>query len=180
MQKTETICAISTAPGVGAVAMIRLSGSDSFEIANKVTTYPGIKRTVINQDANTVHFARILSKQSILDEVMVSKFTGPHSYTGEDTIEFTCHGSAFIQQKILEILIGAGARLAKPGEFTLRAFLNGKLDLSQAEGVADLIATSSEAGHRLAINQMRGGFSEEIRKLRDQLLNFISLIELET
>jgi tRNA modification GTPase len=179
MQKTETICAISTAPGVGAVAMIRLSGSDSFEIANKVTAYPGIRRTVISQDANTVHFARILSKQSILDEVMVSKFTGPHSYTGEDTIEFTCHGSAFIQQKILEILIGAGARLAKPGEFTLRAFLNGKLDLSQAEGVADLIATSSEAGHRLAINQMRGGFSEEIRKLRDQLLNFISLIELE-
>jgi tRNA modification GTPase len=172
MQKTETICAISTAPGVGAVAMIRLSGSDSFEIANKVTTYPGIKRTVINQDANTVHFARILSKQSILDEVMVSKFTGPHSYTGEDTIEFTCHGSAFIQQKILEILIGAGARLAKPGEFTLRAFLNGKLDLSQAEGVADLIATSFRSRTQIGHKPNAGWFFRRDTEVAGSIIEF--------
>jgi tRNA modification GTPase len=179
MHKSETICAISTAPGIGAVAMIRLSGTDSFAIADKVVRFPAKKRTVISQGANTVDFARIMSNDTILDEVMVSKFVAPHSYTGENTVELTCHGSVYIQQKILETLISAGARLAKPGEFTLRAFLNGKLDLSQAEGVADLIASNSEAGHKLAINQMRGGFSDEIRKLRDQLLNFISLIELE-
>ena len=179
MQDTDTICAISTAPGLGAVAMIRLSGATTFEVADRVVVFPDKKRSTLNQEANTVHFARIMDGNSILDEVMVSKFIGPHSYTGEDTLEFTCHGSIFIQQKILEILIRSGARMAKPGEFTLRAFLNGKLDLSQAEGVADLIASNSEAGHKLAINQMRGGFSEELRNLRDQLLNFISLIELE-
>lgn len=179
MQNSETICAISTAPGVGAVAMIRLSGPEAFEVGEKVCVFPARKLTVIDQAPNTVHFARLVSDDVTLDEVMVSKFVGPHSYTGEDTLEFTCHGSIFIQQKILELLIQKGARLAKPGEFTQRAFLNGKLDLSQAEGVADLIASNSEAGHRLAMNQMRGGFSQEIRGLRDQLLNFISLIELE-
>lgn len=179
MQNSETICAISTAPGVGAVAMIRLSGPESFKIGGTICFFPGGTLTIQNQAANTVHFARLVSNNVTIDEVMVSKFIGPHSYTGEDTIEFTCHGSVYIQQKILELLIQAGARLAKPGEFTQRAFLNGKLDLSQAEGVADLIASNSEAGHRLAMNQMRGGFSEELRGLRDQLLNFISLIELE-
>jgi tRNA modification GTPase len=179
MHNTETICAISTAPGVGAVAMIRLSGPMAFHIGDAITRFSGNKRSITTQAANTIHFAKIVNKDTTLDEVLVSKFVAPHSYTGEDTIEFTCHGSIFIQQKILELLIDKGARLAKPGEFTLRAFLNGKLDLSQAEGVADLIASNSEAGHKLALNQMRGGFSDEIRNLRNQLLNFISLIELE-
>ena len=159
--------------------MIRVSGPEAFEVANKITVFPGKKQTVLTQEANTVHFARIVSNGSTIDEVMVSKFVGPHSYTGENTIEFTCHGSVYIQQKVMEVLIQSGARMAKPGEFTLRAFLSGKLDLSQAEGVADLISSNSEAGHRLAMSQMRGGFSEELRGLRDQLLNFISLIELE-
>ncbi len=179
MIKTETICAISTAPGAGAVAMIRVSGDETFDIVNKLMKYPGNKTSVYSQLANTIHFARFIDEGNMLDEVMVSKLVAPHSYTGENTIEITCHGSVYVQQKILETLIRSGARLAKPGEFTQRAFLNGKLDLSQAEGVADLIASNTEAGHRLAINQMRGDFSRALNDLRSQLLNFISLIELE-
>jgi tRNA modification GTPase len=179
MFDTDTICAISTAPGAGAVAMVRLSGPNSFTIGNSSIQFPSSSKNVLEQQANTVLFARVMNEDNIVDEVMVSKFVAPHSYTGEDTIEITCHGSVFIQQKILETLIINGARLAKPGEFTLRAFLNAKLDLSQAEGVADLIASNSDAAHRLALNQMRGGFSDQIRALRDKLLNFISLIELE-
>lgn len=175
----DTICAISTAPGAGAVAMIRLSGGEAFAVGEKVIQFPGKHQTIKNQAVNSVHFARFMLNNQLLDEVMVAKFIAPHSYTGEDTLEITCHGSVFIQQKILEILIRQGARLARPGEFTLRAFLNGKLDLSQAEGVADLIASNSEAAHRLAINQMRGGISDELKGLRSQLLHFISLVELE-
>lgn len=179
MQSKDTICAISTAPGAGAVAMIRLSGPGAFEIADKVIRISPKGLTLKELQANTIHYSRIYDNNKQLDEVITAVFKGPNSYTGEDTIEITCHGSLYIQQKILELLIENGARLAKPGEFTLTAFLNGKLDLSQAEGVADLIASDSEAAHRIALNQMRGGFSEELRGLRNQLLNFISLIELE-
>lgn len=175
----DTICAISTAYGAGAVAMIRVSGSQAYVIGEKVLTLFKKGNTLSGQKPNTVHFAKFHNNQKQIDEVLVSIFQGPHSYTGEDTLEISCHGSLYIQQKILETLIEHGARMAKPGEFTQRAFLNGKLDLSQAEGVADLIASNSEAAHRLALNQMRGGFSIEIKKLRDRLLHFISLIELE-
>lgn len=179
MEQNDTICAISTAPGAGAVAMIRISGPEALNIGDKAIRIGNGKNPISAKEANTVHFSRIFNGKQEIDEVMTSVFKEPHSYTGEDTLEITCHGSVYIQQKILETLIKQGARLAKPGEFTQRAFLNGKLDLSQAEGVADLIASNSEAAHRLALNQMRGGFSDEIRGLRDQLLNFISLIELE-
>ncbi len=179
MMNTDTICAISTASGAGAVAMIRISGPQAFELGDKIVSISKGKEKISSKPANTVHFSRVIVNGREIDEVMTSVFKEPHSYTGEDTLEITCHGSVYIQQKILEALILQGARLAKPGEFTQRAFLNGKLDLSQAEGVADLIASNSEAAHRLALNQMRGGFSDEIKGLRDQLLNFISLIELE-
>ncbi|MBN1116634.1 MAG: tRNA uridine-5-carboxymethylaminomethyl(34) synthesis GTPase MnmE [Bacteroidales bacterium] len=179
MHIPEPICAISTAPGAGAVAMIRLSGEEALQIADRVISFPTRIKTVSNQPANTIHFAKVIDGDTLIDEAMVAVFHAPHSYTGENTVEITCHGSVYIQQKILECLIKNGARLAKPGEFTQRAFLNGKLDLSQAEGVADLIASGSEAAHRLAITQMKGGFSKEISNLREKLLHFISLIELE-
>lgn len=179
MQDSDTICAISTAPGAGAVAMIRLSGENALDIADKIIRFTKKDKKISLQQANTVHFAQIKDKDRLVDEVMVAVFLAPHSYTGENTIEITCHGSVYIQQQILELLVKNNARLAKPGEFTLRAFLNGKLDLSQAEGVADLIASGSEAAHKLSLNQMKGGFSAEIKKLRDELLHFISMIELE-
>lgn len=175
----DTICAVSTPPGQGAIAIIRLCGKDAIDIADKFFTMTSESKTLSRQEANTVHYGKISDNGKDIDNVMVSIFKAPHSYTGDDIAEISCHGSIYIQQKILELFITAGARLAKPGEFTMRAFLNGKLDLSQAEGVADLIATSSEAAHRLAINQIRGGFSKEINGLRKELLNFISLIELE-
>ncbi len=179
MNNESTICAIATSPGVGAISIIRLSGNDAIAIANSIYKSPGEKKKLINQKANTIHFGSIVNNEEIIDEVLISIFKAPYSYTGEDVVEISCHGSFYIQQKILEILISAGAILAKPGEFTQRAFLNGKLDLSQAEGVADLISSSSAASHRLAINQIRGGFSDEIKKLRNELLDFISLLELE-
>lgn len=175
----DTICAISTAQGHGAVAMVRISGRNCFEIADKIIEFVSPNKRLGELPANTIHFVKIKTNERIIDEAMVAIFLAPHSYTGEDTLEITCHGSEYVQQKILELLIKNGARLATPGEFTLRAFLNGKLDLSQAEGVADLIASGSEAAHSLAINQMRGGFSDELSKLRSELLHFISLIELE-
>jgi len=173
-----TICAISTAPGNGAIAIIRLSGSEAVNICSKL--FKPVKNINISeQKANTVHFGTINDNNKIIDEVLVSIFKNPHSYTGEDLVEVACHGSLYIQQKILQLFINNGARMAKPGEFTMRAFLNGKMDLSQAEGVADLIASTTEASHRVAVQQMRGGFSNEIKILRDRLLKFTSLIELE-
>jgi tRNA modification GTPase len=179
MINTDTICALSTPAGSGAIAVIRMSGRTAFAICDELLRFPDPDKTLSTQQANTLHIGSIFVKNSLLDEVVVGIFRGPRSYTGEDLVEISCHGSNYIQQKILESLIAAGARLAKPGEFTQRAFLNGKMDLSQAEGVADLIASASEASHRIAISQMRGGFSESIRKLRAELLQFISLIELE-
>ncbi|MDH6535393.1 tRNA uridine-5-carboxymethylaminomethyl(34) synthesis GTPase MnmE [Parabacteroides sp. 52] len=172
------ICAISTPPGCGGIAVIRLSGKGCIELADTVFTSPAGKK-LTDCSPNTVHFGEIKEEKRLLDEVLVTLFHAPHSYTGEDTVEITCHGSVFIQQQILQLLIDKGARLALPGEYTQRAFLNGKMDLSQAEAVADLIASTSAGQHRLAINQMRGGFSNELIHLRSQLLDFTSLIELE-
>lgn len=178
MINNDTICAISTPSGNGAIAIIRLSGKNAYPIIDSV--FEGKKsKKLANQDANTIHFGIIKDNNEILDEVLASLFKNPQSYTGEDLVEVSCHGSVYIQQKILQLFITKGARLAQPGEFTMRAFLNGKLDLSQSEAVADLIASSSAAMHKLAMNQMRGGFSNEIKHLRERLLKLTSLIELE-
>lgn len=175
----STICAISTSPGVGAIAVIRLSGTDAIAVADKVFKSGKSGKDLAGQPANTVHYGKIQSDDEIIDEVIVAVFRAPHSFTGEDIVEISCHGSVYIQQKILEVLLKNGARLALPGEFTQRAFLNGKMDLSQAEAVADVIASSNAAAHKLAMNQMRGGFSREINELRDQLLHFTAMVELE-
>lgn len=179
MLDQSTICAISTSPGIGAIAVVRLSGSEAIQIADKVFQSPVKNKKLAGQPANTLHFGQIIYKNIVIDEVIVSLFRAPHSFTGEDIAEISCHGSVFIQQKILEVLVENGARLALPGEFTQRAFLNGKMDLSQAEAVADVIASSNAASHKLAINQMRGGFSKEINALRAQMLHFTAMIELE-
>jgi len=176
---SETICAISTAAGNGAIAVIRLSGDDAFIITQKVfsAAKPGVNFS--NEPGHRVYFGNIKEHDTLIDEVLVSVFKEPKTFTGENVVEISCHGSLYIQQRILQLLIKNGARLAQPGEFTQRAYLNGKMDLSQAEAVADLIASSSAAAHKIAMNQMRGGFSHELAGLRKELLQFISLIELE-
>ena len=179
MINNDVICAISTPQGNGAIAVIRLSGSGAIELCNKLFQSPKTDKKLIDQPANTIHFGVLKEGDKIIDEVVISLFKNPHSYTGEDIVEISCHGSEYIQQQILQLFIKNGARFAKPGEFTMRAFLNGKMDLSQAEAVADLIASASAASHKVAIQQMRGGFSSEIAILRGQLLHFISLLELE-
>lgn len=179
MLDQSTICAISTSPGMGALAVIRLSGADAISIADKVFRSPKKGKKLADQPANTIHFGQLVFNEDVIDEVVVSLFKAPHSFTGENSVEISCHGSVFIQQKILEILIESGARLAQPGEFTQRAFLNGKMDLSQAEAVADVISSSNAAAHKLALNQMRGGFTKEIGALRKQLLHFTAMVELE-
>lgn len=178
MANNNIIAAISTPPGIGGIAVIRLSGAGCIKLVDHVFESPSGKK-LADQKANTVHFGSIKKDGTIIDEVLVTVFHSPHSFTGEDSIEISCHGSIFIQQNILQLLLNTGASLAKAGEFTQRAFLNGKMDLSQAESVADLIAATSAATHRLAMNQMRGGFSKKLNELRVQLLNFASLIELE-
>ncbi|MDR1120736.1 MAG: tRNA uridine-5-carboxymethylaminomethyl(34) synthesis GTPase MnmE [Dysgonamonadaceae bacterium] len=178
MEKT-TICAISTAPGVGGVAVIRLSGPDALRIAEHVYKPVSRKESVSEQEPYTLSFGYIMQENEVLDNVLLAVFRAPHSFTGEDTVEISCHGSLYIQQQLLQLLVRHGAEVARPGEFTQRAFLNGKMDLSQAEAVADLIASTSSSSHRLAMNQMRGGFSKELQYLRSQLLDFVSLIELE-
>ncbi len=173
---TDTIVALATPPGVGAIGLIRLSGKDAVAIADKA--FWGKKLT--GQPTHTIHFGMIRDEQGKdLDEVLASLFIAPKSYTGEDVVEVSCHGSPYILQEVIQLFIRLGARLAKPGEFTLRAFLNGKMDLSQAEAVADLIASESSAAHSVAMQQMRGGFSQEIQRLRQELIQFASLIELE-
>jgi tRNA modification GTPase len=174
----DTIVALATPSGAGAIAVIRISGSAAIEIASSV--FQSIKgKDLKNQKSHTLHLGHITDGNKTLDEVLVSIFKGTNSYTGENTIEISCHGSTYIQQQIIQLLLRKGCRMANAGEFTLRAFLNGKLDLSQAEAVADLISSDNEAAHQIAMNQMRGGFSNEIAKLREELLNFASLIELE-
>ena len=180
MITNDTICAISTAPGIGGIAVIRISGKDAVLITERVYKPVRKERLLTDQKPYTLSYGNIIDEKGmIIDEVMVARFVAPHSFTGEDTIEISCHGSLYIQQQIIALLIRNGCRSALPGEFTQRAFVNGKMDLSQAEAVADLIASTSASAHRLALNQMRGGFSNELAKLRTQLLDFASLIELE-
>lgn len=174
----ETIVALATPSGAGAIAIIRLSGSNAVTIAASV--FQSISgKDLSKQKTHTIHLGHIVEDNKTYDQVLVSLFKGPNSYTGENVVEISCHGSTFIQQQIIQLLLRKGAKMAQAGEFTLRAFLNGKLDLSQAEAVADLIASDNEASHQIAMQQMRGGFSNEIAKLREELLNFASLIELE-
>ena len=174
-----TICAIATAPGNGAIATIRISGRSTFEIADKLFRSMG-STTLKSFTHGSAHYGTIINASNeIIDDVIITKFISPLSYTGEDTIEISCHGSNYIQEAILNQLIQYGAVLAQPGEFTQRAFLNGKMDLSQAEAVADVISSTSKAEHRQAIHQMRGGFSQELNKLRNELLEFGALVELE-
>jgi tRNA modification GTPase len=175
----NTICAISTPSGQGGIAVIRVSGNDALSICDRIFVSAKGNEKLADRKSHTIAFGKIYKNNEILDEVLVAVFRNPHSFTGEDTVEITCHGSSYIQQEILKLLLENGCRLALPGEFTQRAFLNGKMDLSQAEAVADLIASSSAASHRLAMSQMRGGFSKELQQLRTQLLDFVSLIELE-
>ena len=174
----DTICAIATAQG-GAIGTIRISGSQAITITNRIFAPARTGKQLIDQKAYTLTFGRIYDETELVDEVLVSLFRAPHSYTGEESVEITCHGSYYILQQVMQLLIRNGCRMAQPGEFTQRAFLNGKMDLSQAEAVADLIASSSAATHRLAMSQMRGGFSKELTDLREKLLNFTSMIELE-
>lgn len=178
MNFSDTICAPATPPG-GALGILRVSGDRSYEIMAGLVRFPSPGKKLEEQEANTTHFCNIMDREILVDEVILSLFRHPRSYTGEDMIEISCHGSEYIQKKILELLVSEGCRMARPGEFTQRAFLNGKMDLSQAEAVADVIASESESSHRIAMNQMRGGFSHELRKMRSELLNFVSLIELE-
>jgi len=171
----DTIVAIATAQGEGALGVIRLSGKDSISIANEV--FKG--ENLLNQASHTIHYGFIVANNKTIDEVIVSIFKAPKSYTTEDSIEISCHGSLYIQEQIVAILIENGARIANPGEFTLRAFLNGRIDLSQAEAVADLIASNSESSKQIALNQLRGGFTNELSQLREELINYASLVELE-
>ena len=178
MLNDNTIIAISTPTGVGAISIIRLSGDKALEIVD-IFFKNKSKKKLINQKTNTSHYGQIVEKDILIDEVIVTIYKNPNSFTGEDTVEISCHGSKYIQQKILHLFIRNGVAPAKPGEFSLRSFLNGKRDLIQAEAIADLISSESEASHSLAIKQMKGGFSIEIKKLRKKLLDFASLIELE-
>ncbi len=174
----DTIVALATAPGSGAIAVIRLSGANALSLAANVFRSASGK-DITKQKSHTLHLGYVEDEGKVYDQVLLSIFKGPNSYTGENVVEISCHGSAYIQQQIIQLLLRKGAKMAQAGEFTLRAFINGKLDLSQAEAVADLIASDNEASHQVAMQQMRGGFSNEIARLREELLNFASLIELE-
>ncbi len=175
----DTIVALATPSGSGAIAVIRLSGMGAINIADGYFKSVTKQKSLSNQKTHTVHLGHIVEDERAIDEVLVSIFKNPNSYTGENVVEISCHGSLYIQQEIIQLFLRNGCRMATAGEFTLRAFLNGKLDLSQAEAVADLISSDNEASHQIAMQQMRGGFSSEIAKLREELLNFASLIELE-
>ena len=170
---TDTICALATTPG-GALGIIRISGPQAFEILSRI-----FSKDLTKAQPNTIHYGHIKDGSNLIDEVLVSIFRAPHSYTGEDSAEISCHGSRYILNKVLELLIQHGCRMANPGEYTQRAFLNGKMDLSQAEAVADLIASGNKATHQIAMSQLRGVFSSELSQLREQLLKLTSLLELE-
>jgi tRNA modification GTPase len=172
---TDTIVALASPQGIGAIGVIRLSGPQAFDITSSV--FPS--KNIAAVPTHTVHVGNIEDEGRILDEVVVTVFKGPKSFTKEDVVEISCHGSTFIVKELLQLLLRKGARHAKPGEFTMRAFLNGRFDLAQAEAVADLISSDSHASHQVALQQMRGGFSDEIRKLREQLIHFASMVELE-
>lgn len=171
----DTIVALATAPGLGAIAVIRLSGTKAIEITASVFS----KKSLVHQASHTVHFGKLMNGSEVVDEVVVSIYRAPKSYTGEEVVEISCHGAPMIQDQILQLMIQAGARMAKPGEFTQRAFLNGKLDLTQAEAVADLIASNTEAAKKTALHNLKGGFSTDLQLMREKLIKFSALIELE-
>ena len=175
----DTICALATPHGVGAIAVVRVSGSKAFPIVAKLFQRNGKSLEISKIKPNTSYYGHLIDSQELLDEVLVTFYKAPHSFTGEDTVEISVHGSVYIQQKLLEILVSKGCRMAEAGEFSRRAFVNGKFDLAQAEAIADLISSESEASHRVAINQLRGGFSKELKVLRSKLLEMSSLMELE-
>lgn len=175
----STICAISTAPGVGGIAVIRVSGPDTFKICDRIFRPKKAGKSLSTQKAYTLTYGSIVGNNDETIDEVIAAVSVPPFFHGEDTVEITCHGSTYIQQQILQSLISSGCRIAQPGEYTQRAFMNGKMDLSQAEAVADLIASTSAGQHRLALSQMRGGFSRELAELRNQLLHFTSLMELE-
>lgn len=176
--QNDTICAISTPSGVGAISMIRISGKKTFNILAHL--FISAKKNDFKKfPSHTIHYGKIVFNNETIDQVLLSIFRSPHSFTGEDMAEINCHGSFYVQQKLMEVLLDSGLRLASPGEFTLRAFMNKKLDLAQAEAIADLIAATSKSAHNLALNQMRGGFSNKIKELREKLIGFAALIELE-
>ncbi len=179
MIQNDTIIALATPAGVGAISVIRLSGENAIDITNRFFRSIKNKKSLLNQKTHTIHLGHIIENDIILDEVLVSVFKNPRSYTGENVVEISCHGSSFIQQEIIQLFLQNGCRMADNGEFTMRAFLNGKMDLSQAEAVADVIASNSAASHQMAIQQMRGGITNELKELRGQLLDFAALIELE-
>ena len=170
----DTICAITTGGGMSAIAIIRISGSKAIEITNSV-----FNKEISESKTHTLHFGNFIHDKEIVDEIIVSIFRGSKSFTGEESVEISCHGSVYIQNKIIQILIKNGCRLATAGEFSMRAFKNGKLDLTQAESVADLIESESKAAHKTALNQLKGGISSKLKELRSQLIDFASLIELE-
>ncbi|APD07667.1 tRNA modification GTPase MnmE [Flavobacteriaceae bacterium UJ101] len=175
----DTIVALATPNGAGAIAVIRLSGKQALEIAHSVFESIHEGKQLIHQKSHTIHLGYVKDDVKNIDQALFSIFKGPHSYTGENVVEISCHGSVYIQQQILQLLIKKGARIADPGEYTLRAFLNGKMDLSQAEAVADLISANSEIAHQTALQQMKGGFSNELGELRKKLIHFASMLELE-
>jgi tRNA modification GTPase len=179
LSKNDTICALSTAPGIAAIAVIRISGPESIPLSNLFFRQQKSSLQVGQFKTHTAHFGSFINQAEVIDEVVLTVFKGPNSYTGDDIVEISCHGSEYVQQRILEVLIDSGARMAREGEFTLRAFLAGRLDLSQAEAVADLISSRSKVAHDLALSQMRGGFSSKIKEMRHQLLDLASLLELE-
>lgn len=179
LETKQTIAAIATPPGMGAIAVIRVSGERAVDITSSIFRPLKKSKKLSEQNPYTVHYGSIMDGDREVDQVLVSLFRAPHSYTGEDVVEISCHGSVVIQQQLLELLVRHGAKLAKPGEFTLRAFMNGKIDLSQAEAIADLIASTSEMARRVALNQMRGGISTKLAELRNELLRFTALVELE-
>ena len=178
MINQETIIALATPNGLGAISVIRISGKEAIKTTEKL--FKGKNNKILSkQKSHTVHLGHLLKNDHELDEVLITLFKGPHSYTGEDTVEISCHGSTYIQKEIIDLFIDQGIRVANPGEFTLRAFINGKMDLNQAEAVADLIASENEGSHKLAMQQMKSGFSNDLKKLRSELLHFSSMIELE-
>lgn len=171
----DTIVALATAPGLGAIAVLRLSGPKAIEITASVFS----KKSLVKQPSHTAHFGKLLNGSEVIDEVVVTIYRAPRSYTGEEVVEISCHGAPLIQDQILQLMIQTGARMAKPGEFTQRAFLNGKLDLTQAEAVADLIASNTEAAKKTALHNLKGGFSTDLQLMREKLIKFSALIELE-
>ena len=179
MIQNDTIIALATPAGVGAISVIRLSGENAIHFVEANFKSIRKNKSLLNQKTHTIHLGHIIENNIILDEVLVSVFKNPNSYTGENVVEISCHGSSFIQQEIIQLFLKKGCRMADNGEFTMRAFLNGKMDLSQAEAVADVIASNSAASHQMAIQQMRGGITNELKELRVQLLDFAALIELE-